>query len=292
VVILPKAEPRAILDAITRHRVTDLFLAPTVVYRLMETQGISDRDLSSLRYLLYAAAPMSTEKLRRAIEVFGPVMMECYGQVEAFCGISFMHPEEHFVDGRVAPESRLASCGRPYPLVNVEIHNGIGNPVPVGESGEICVRGDIVMKGYYRAPDKTAETVVDGWLHTGDIGHFDKDDYLFITDRKKDMIISGGLNIYPSEIEQVIWSHPAVQDCAVIGAPHDDWGEAVTAVVEPNPGAQVDAAELIALCKDRLGSIRAPKHVDVVETLPRSANGKVLKRTIRERYWTGQVRRV
>ncbi|WP_425583988.1 class I adenylate-forming enzyme family protein, partial [Streptomyces rectiviolaceus] len=151
---------------------------------------------------------------------------------------------------------------------------------------------DLVMKGYYAAPDKTAETIVDGWLHTGDIGHFDADGYLFITDRKKDMIISGGLNIYPSEIEQVIWSHPAVQDCAVIGVPHDDWGEAVTAVVEPNPGGRVSADELIALCKKTLGSIRAPKKVDFVTSLPRSANGKVLKRAVRERYWAGRTRQV
>ncbi|APY84446.1 long-chain fatty acid--CoA ligase [Streptomyces alfalfae] len=292
VVFLPGAEPTAILDAIERHQVTELFLAPTVVYRLMETPGLTERDLSSLRYLLYAAAPMSAEKLRRAIELFGPVLMECYGQVEAFAGVSFMRPDEHFTDGSIAPDARLTSCGRPYPLVCVEIRDGEGQQVPVGESGEVCVRGDLVMKGYYADPRRTAETVVDGWLHTGDIGHFDADGYLFITDRKKDMIISGGVNIYPSEIEQVIWGHPAVQDCAVIGVPHEDWGEAVTAVVELNPGARPSGEELIALCKKTLGSIRAPKHVDFVTALPRSANGKVLKRAVRQRYWAGRTRQV
>lgn len=148
------------------------------------------------------------------------------------------------------------------------------------------------MKGYYKAPEKTAETVIDGWLHTGDIGHLDHEGYLFITDRKKDMIISGGMNIYPSEIEQVIWSHPAVQDCAVIGVPHEDWGEAVTAVVELNPGAEVDADELIALCKEKVGRVRAPKRVEFVESLPRSGNGKVLKRAVREQYWAGQSRQI
>ncbi|TYC66439.1 long-chain fatty acid--CoA ligase [Streptomyces sp. CB01881] len=291
VVILPKAEPAAVLDAVERHRVTELFLAPTVVYRLLEAPEVTRHDLSSLRYLVYAAAPMSTEKLRLAIDLFGPVMTEAYGLAEAFAGISFMRPEEHLVDGRPDP-ARLASCGRPNPLITVEIHDDDDNPLPPGTSGEICVRGDLVMKGYYKAPEKTAETVVDGWLHTGDIGHFDQDGYLFITDRKKDMIISGGLNIYPSEIEQVIWGHPAVQDCAVVGAPHPDWGEAATAVVELNPGAHADAAELIALCKARLGSVRAPKHVDFVDSLPRSANGKVLKRTIRDRYWSGHARRI
>ncbi|GGV19724.1 o-succinylbenzoate--CoA ligase [Streptomyces filipinensis] len=292
VVLLPRADPEAIVDAIERYRVTELFLAPTVVYRLMETPGLARRDLSCLRYLLYAAAPMSAEKLRRAIALFGPVMMECYGQVEAFAGVCFMRPEEHMADGRVAPDSRLASCGRPYPLVAVEIQDEEGRAVPAGRSGEICVRGDLVMKGYYAAPEKTAETIVDGWLHTGDIGHLDADGYLFITDRKKDMIISGGLNIYPSEIEQVIWAHPGVQDCAVIGVPHEDWGEAVTAVVEPNPGARIGAEELIAWCKQTLGSIRAPKLVEFVDSLPRSANGKVLKRTLRERYWAGRARQV
>lgn len=290
VVILTKPEPAALLDAIERHRVTEVFLAPTVVYRLLETPGIEERDFSSLRYLLYAAAPMSTEKLIRAIDVFGPVLMECYGQMEAPAAISFMRPKEHFVDGKLAPSDRLASCGRPYPLVTVEIRDDADRPVATGESGEICVRGDLVMKGYYNAPGKTAATVVDGWLHTGDIGHLDDDGYLYITDRKKDMIISGGLNIYPSEIEQAIWGHPAVQDCAVIGVPHEDWGEAVKAVVELNPGAQVSEDELIALCKQQLGSIRTPKGIDFVDALPRSANGKVLKKDVREPYWADHNR--
>ncbi|MFI9491880.1 MULTISPECIES: class I adenylate-forming enzyme family protein [Streptomyces] len=292
VVVLPRAEPGAILDAIERYRVTEVFLAPTVAYRVMETPGIEERDFSSMRYLIYGAAPMSTDKLRRAIELFGPILTEAYGLAEAFAGISFMRPEEHLVDGRTAPDSRLASCGRPNPLINLEIRDDDGRPVPVGQTGEICVQGDILMKGYYKEPDKTAESLVDGWLHTGDVGHLDQDGYLFITDRKKDMIISGGMNVFPSEVEQVIWSHPAVQDCAVIGVPHDDWGEAVTAVVELNPGAQVDGSELIALCKDRLGSVRAPKRVDFVDSLPRSGNGKVLKRAVRERYWTAGARQI
>ncbi|WP_333767820.1 class I adenylate-forming enzyme family protein [Streptomyces sp. IBSBF 2435] len=292
VVVLPRADPSAILDAIGRHRVTELFLAPTVVYRVMEAPDLAEADLSSLHYLLYAAAPMSTDKLRRALEIFGPILADCYGLVESFAGISFLRPEEHFINGEVAPDSRLASCGRPNPLISVEIHDNDDRPLPPGESGEICVSGDLVMKGYYKAPEKTAETVIDGWLHTGDIGHLDHEGYLFITDRKKDMIISGGMNIYPSEIEQVIWSHPAVQDCAVIGVPHEDWGEAVTAVVELNPGAEVDADELITLCKEKVGRVRAPKRVEFVESLPRSGNGKVLKRAVREQYWAGQSRQI
>lgn len=292
VVILDKPDPMAVLDAIERHHVTELFLPPTVIYRLLETPGVEQRDYSSLRYLIYTSAPMSIEKLRRAIEVFGPVMLECYGQAEAPAGVAFMRPEEHFVDGVVATDGRLASCGRPYPLVAVEIQGSDGSSVAVGESGEICVRGDLVMKGYYNAPDKTAETIVDGWLHTGDIGHLDSNGYLFITDRKKDMIISGGFNVYPSEIEQVLWSHPAVQDCAVIGVPHSDWGEAVKAIVELNGSASVTEAELIALCKEKLGGIRTPKSIEFSDSLPRSANGKVLKKDLRASYWSHEHRQV
>jgi acyl-CoA synthetase (AMP-forming)/AMP-acid ligase II len=164
--------------------------------------------------------------------------------------------------------------------------------LPQGATGEICVRGDLVMKGYYKAPDKTAETIVDGWLHTGDVGHLDGEGYLHITDRKKDMIISGGFNVYPSEVEQVLWSHPAVQDCAVIGVPDETWGEAVKAVVELNAGQQVSAEDLIALCKEKLGSVKAPKSVDFVAALPRSPVGKVLKKDLRAQYWQNTSRKI
>jgi len=292
VVVVERPEAQALLDAIERHRVTELFLPPTVIYRLLELPEVRDRDLSSLRYLLYSSAPMSTDKLRRALDVFGPVLMELYGQVEAFGAISYFRPEEHFIEGEVAPDSRLASCGRPYPLVSLEIRDDRGQALGPGKPGEVCVRGDLVMKGYYKAPEQTAETVVDGWLHTGDIGYLDEHGYLFITDRKKDMIISGGFNIYPSEIEQVLWAHPSVQDCAVIGVPDDEWGESVKAVVELNPGASATEDELITLCRERLGGVRTPKSVDFVETLPRSPNGKVLKKEVREPYWAAAGRRV
>jgi acyl-CoA synthetase (AMP-forming)/AMP-acid ligase II len=154
------------------------------------------------------------------------------------------------------------------------------------------VRGDLVMKGYYKAPDKTAETIIDGWLHTGDIGHLDAEGYLYVTDRKKDMLITGGFNVYPSEVEQVIWAHPAVQDCAVIGVPDPQWGEAVKAVVELNPGQSVTAEELIALCKEKLGSVKAPKSVEFTAALPRSTIGKVLKKDLRAEYWAAAQRQI
>ncbi|MFK0154747.1 AMP-binding protein [Streptomyces sp. NPDC090493] len=292
VVVMTRPDPVALLDLIEKHRVTELFLPPTVIYRLLEIPGIERRDFSSLKYFMYGSAPMSTEKLRRAIEVFGPVMFQGYGQTEAPSAIAFLRPEEHLVDGEIADDARLSAAGRPAPLVRVEILDADGRVLPAGQAGEICVRGDLVMKGYYKAPDKTAETIVDGWLHTGDIGYLDTEGFLHITDRKKDMIISGGFNVYPSEVEQVIWTHPAVQDCAVIGAPHEEWGEAVTAVVELNQGAQVTAEDLIAYCRPRLGGIRTPKQVVFTEKLPRSANGKVLKKDVREPFWRRRERQI
>lgn len=291
VVVIERAEPNAVLDAIEMHDVTELFLPPTVIYRILEVPDLSSRTLRGLRYLMYGAAPMSTEKLIRAIEVFGPVLMEIYGQVEAFAAISFLRPLEHLDDGQIRTDERLRSCGRPYPLIRVEIRNGSQKLAP-GQSGEICVSGELVMKGYYGEPERTAEVLDDGWLRTGDIGHVDEHGYLYITDRIKDIVISGGLNVYPTEVEQVLWSHPSVQDCAVIGIPHPDWGEQVLAVVEPSHGSEIDPDELIDLCKRRLGSYRAPKRIDIVEQLPRSANGKVLKTELRDAYWTGQDSRI
>ena len=164
--------------------------------------------------------------------------------------------------------------------------------LPRGETGEICIRGDLVMKGYYKAPEKTAETIIDGWLHTGDVGQIDAGGYLHLTDRQKDMIVTGGFNVYPATVEQVIWSHPAVQDCAVIGVPDVKWGEAVKAVIELNPGQSVSAEDIIALCKDKLGSVMAPKTVDFIERLPRSPAGKVLKKDLREAYWLGHSKKI
>jgi acyl-CoA synthetase (AMP-forming)/AMP-acid ligase II len=292
VVIVTKPDPALMLKAIVQHRVTEFFLPPTAIYKLLDAPGIEKVDFSSVKYLLYGAAPMSVEKLKKAIALWGPIMAGGYGQSEAMTAISNLRPDEHMVDGELASDTRLASVGRPNPLIRVEIMSDAGQMLPRGETGEICVRGDLVMKGYYKMPEKTAETIVDGWLHTGDIGHLDAEGYLHITDRKKDMIISGGFNVYPSEVEQVIWGHPAVQDCAVIGVPDPKWGEAVKAIVELNPGQSVSAEELIALCKARLGSVMAPKSVDFIESLPRSPAGKVLKKDLRQAYWSGQDRKI
>lgn len=292
VVVMSRPDPLVLLDTIETHRITELFLPPTVIYRLLDVPGIEQRDFSSLRYLMYGAAPMSVEKLRRAIDVFGPVMFQGYGQTEAPSGIAFLRPEDHFVNGAVADDFRLSAAGRPGPMIRLEILDEDGIILPTGQSGEICLRGDLVMKGYYHAPDLTAETIIDGWLHTGDIGMLDDQGFLHITDRKKDIIISGGFNVYPSQVEQVVWSHPAVQECAVVGLPDDDWGEAVSVFVELSPGAAVAEKELIGYCRERLGGIRTPKRVFIVPHLPRSATGKVLKRELGEPFWAGRSRRI
>ncbi|MEW1722797.1 AMP-binding protein [Streptomyces sp. NPDC093109] len=286
VVVVPGAQVDTIIKAVETQGITEMFLPPTVLYRLLQVLDERTIDTSSLRYVIYGAAPMSVEKLRRGIERLGPIFTEVYGQSEAPASISFLLPHEHMADGQVASDERLASCGRPSPFVTLAIKDPVtGREVKHGETGEVCVRGDLVMKGYYKDPERTAETIRDGWLHTGDLGHVDRAGYLYLTDRKKDMIISGGLNIYPNEVEQVIWGHPDVEDCAVIGVPDDDWGERVTAVVEPKPGRTVDGAEIIARCRAALGAVRTPKQV-IVEQLPRSANGKVLKKDVRARFWT------
>ena len=285
--------PGEILDSIQANRVTRLFLPPTAVYALLDHPGVRDRDLSSLRYFLYGAAPMSVGRLTEALEVFGPVMAQFYGQTELPMMCAFLAPEEH-AEALADPalRHRLASCGRPSLVASVEIVGEDGAPCPVGEPGEIVVRSELRMVGYHDDPEQTAAAFRPGGaVATGDVGYLDADGYLYIVDRKKDLIISGGFNVFPGEIEQVLSADPAVRECAVIGVPDDKWGERVTAVVELRPGATADAAALIALCRERLGPVRAPKEV-VFRPLPRSSIGKVLKRELREEYWAGHSRRV
>ncbi|WP_326537426.1 class I adenylate-forming enzyme family protein [Pseudorhodoferax sp.] len=292
-VILPDQKPALILEWIERHRVSTLFLPPTLIYMLLADPALRRHDYSTLRYFAYGAAPMSADKLREAAAVFGNVFMQIYGQTEAIMPLTLLHPEDHA--RALADPARadlLLSCGRPSTFAQMGVMDDAGRLLPMGETGEVVTRSNLVMKGYYRNPEATEEVSTHGWHHTGDIGRIDAEGYLYLIDRKKDMIISGGFNIYPSEVEQVIWTHPAVQDCAVVGIPDEKWGEAVTAVVEFKPGAHVDAAELIALCKERIGSVKAPKTVHVWPALPRSAVGKVLKREIRSKFWAGRERAI
>ncbi|HEU5097066.1 MAG TPA: AMP-binding protein [Reyranella sp.] len=291
-IFMGTSDPGAILAAIEKHRVTHIYMPPTLIYILLAHPDIGKYDYSSLRNLVYASAPMSVDKLVEAIEVFGPVLTQTYGQAEAAMICTFFSPRDHAEALEGKKRHRLASCGKATPLMRVEVMDDEGRLLPRGERGEIVVRGGLVMKGYYKNPQATAEVSTFGWHHTGDIGVIDEDGFVYIVDRKKDMIISGGFNVFPSEIEQVLWSHPAVQDCAVIGVPDDKWGEAVKAVVELKPGAKAEAAELMALAREKLGGVKAPKSVDFVSTLPRSPVGKVLKKDLRATYWAGRERKI
>ena len=291
-VFLERADPARILGAIETERVTTVFLPPTVIYSLLAHPDARKHDYSSLSYLIYSAAPMSVDKLREAIELFGPVMTQAYGQTEAPLLCTFMGPAEHLLDDPEQLRRRLASCGRQTPFARVEIMDDEGRLLGCNEPGEIVVRGDLVMMGYHDNPAETEQASRYGWHHTGDVGLRDEAGYFYIVDRKKDMIISGGFNIYPSEIEQVLWSHPAVQDCAVIGVPDPKWGEAVVAIVELKASQTSTEDDLSAFCRERLGGMKTPKRIEFWTELPRSPVGKVLKRDIRERFWQGQTRRV
>ena len=280
VVIMAKHDVGRFLELIERHRVTHTFLPPTLIYMVLGHPALKHTDLSSLQCFWYGAAPMSAARLAEALERIGP-MAQLFGQSEAPMMISTMAPAEHRnPDGTVNP-GRLSSAGRPSPLVTVAILDPAGRPVPGGERGEICVRGSLVMAGYYRDPQATAEVSAHGWHHTGDIGFLDPDGYLHIVDRAKDMVITGGFNVYSAEVEQALMAHDAVRDCAVVGLPDDKWGERVTAVLQLQPGAELDPAELITFVKARIGSVKAPKQIEIWPDLPRSSVGKVLKTEIR-----------
>jgi acyl-CoA synthetase (AMP-forming)/AMP-acid ligase II len=283
IVIMAAPDLAGFLSLIGQHRVTHTFLPPTLVYLLLDQPGLAVADLTSLQCLWYGAAPMSATRLEQAIRAIGPVMGQLFGQTEAPMMISSLAPKDHFrADGTLATE-RFASAGRPGPLVTVAIMDDQGRLLPAGQRGEIVVRGPLVMAGYYQDPAASAEAARHGWHHTGDIGYLDDSNYLYIVDRAKDMIITGGFNVYSAEVEQVLMAHPGVLDCAVVGLPDDKWGERVTAVVQAHPGHDVPGDDLRAFARERLGGVKAPKQVEVWPDLPRSRVGKVLKNEVRSR---------
>ncbi len=286
--VLPAFDAGAVLDAIERHRITTMMLVPSMIYALLDHPRFAETDLSSLKSIYYGASPISPARLQEAIRKLGPIFFQFYGQTEAVMTVCVLRKEEHLVDDL----ARLATCGRPVPWVRVALLDDQGNEVAQGEPGELCVRGPLVMRGYWNKPEETEAAFARGWLHTGDVGREDPDGFLTIVDRTKDMIVSGGFNIFPREVEDVISTHPAVAAVAVVGVPDEKWGEAVKAVVVLRPGRNVDVAELIALVKDRKGSHHAPKSVDIVEAIPVSAVGKPDKKALRARYWAGSDRLV
>jgi fatty-acyl-CoA synthase len=280
-------DPGRFADTIERHRITTTMLVPTMIYRLLD-ENLTRYDLSSLHRLYSGASSMSPTRLREGIERLGSVFFQFYGQAECPMTVAVLTPEEHLPDD----PGRLASCGRPIPWLDTVLLDEDGNRVSVGEPGEICVRWPLVMRGYHNDPEQTAQALRGGWLHTGDIARADADGYLTIVDRTKDVIISGGFNVYPREVEDVLTGHPDVSAAAVIGVPDPGWGESVKAVVVRRPGARVDAARLIALVRERKGAVYAPKTVDFVESIPLTGVGKPDKKALRAAYWPADGRQV
>ncbi len=293
-VMMERADLDLMLQNIPRYKVTTLFVPPTLLYMLLAHPGVRDHDYSSLRYVICSGSPLAPEKIAEAIDVFGPVMSQGFGQTEACFPMTFISPQETAEAARDGSKRhRLLSCGRPTVAVSaIEVMDDAGNVLGPNTNGEIVMRGPTLTKGYLNDPEATAEVQKYGWHHTGDIGYRDDEGYFYITDRKRDIIISGGFNVYPFEVEQILLQHPAVQDCAVIPVPHEKWGEAVKAVVQLVPNASVTEDELISLCKDKIGGMKAPKSVDFWPELPRTETGKILKREIRKQYWSDRQRNV
>ena len=285
-------DPKELFADIERLKVSHIaFLAPTQIIKMLEDFEPGAFDLGSLQAICYGGAPIYVEQLRQAIEAFGPVFAQIYGQGEAPITITGLDAAAH---ARLleANDERIGSAGTIRTDVEARAVDADDNELPPGEPGEIVVRGDIVMAGYWNDPDATAEAMRGGWLHTGDIGAFDEEGYLFLLDRAKDMIISGGNNVYPREVEEVIVEHPAVANAVVLGIPDAYWGEAVHAVVVLEPGAEATAQDIIDHCGRSLAGYKKPKAVDFREELPVSGYGKVLRRELREEYWAGQDLRV
>jgi len=289
VVLQQSFKPAEWLAAVQRHRINYTLVIPTLLYALMDAGGIDAYDLSSLQTVVYGAAPMSPTRIAEAQRAFGPILLQGYGQTECVGMTTSLLPFEHDPEHR--PEL-LSSCGRAVAGAEVEVLDDDGHRIAPGDVGEICVRSRSVMSGYWRRPEETAEALRGGWLHTGDMAYRDAGGFFHIVDRKKDMVISGGFNVYPKEIEDVLMADPAVSAAAVIGIPDAKWGEAVKAFVVARPGATVDVEALIAEVKRRKGSHHAPKSIEVVDHLPVTGVGKVDKKVLRAAYWAGSERSV
>ena len=283
--IEPAFDPEVVLERITRDRITFVFMVPTMIYRVLDraeghrANGPS-LDLSALRTLLYGAAPIALDKLARGLELFGPVFMQLYGQSEAPDFITRLRREDHDL---TRPE-RLASCGQVTTLMEMAVVDDEDRPLPAGEAGQVVARGPYVMRGYHNLPEKTAETLAGGWLHTGDVGRLDEDGYLYLLDRMNDMIISGGMNVYSSEVEVVVQACAGVDQVAVVGLPDDDWGERVVALVVPATGRAPDVEEIRSTCREQLAAYKRPKEIRLVDELPVTPYGKVDKKSLRRQH--------
>jgi long-chain acyl-CoA synthetase len=291
-VLLREAHPAEILAALPRHRVTHAFLVPALLQFLLATPGCERTDFSALRLMVYGASPIADDVLVRALATFRCRFMQVYGMTETTGAVTELAPEEHDPAGPGA--SRLRSCGRPYPWVEARIVDiDTGQDVPPGRVGELWTRSPQNMKGYWNLPEETARTITpEGWLRTGDLAYRDAEGFVYLYDRLKDMIITGGENVYPAEVENVLMSHPGLADVAVIGVPDVKWGETVKALVVRAPGATLSEVELIDWARERLAHFKCPTSVDFATSLPRNPSGKLLKKELREPYWRDRDRRI
>lgn len=287
-VILPEFDPVIVMQAIEKYKITKAFLAPAAIQFILQTPGSRDIDYSSLGLIHYGGSPIPLELLKEVIEVFQCDFVGLYGLTETTAQTAYLPPRDHNVDG----QERMRSVGKPLPFIQIRVEDSDGNILPPGEIGEICINSPSNMAGYWKLPEATAETLKDGWLRSGDAGYFAEDGYLYIHDRIKDMIISGGENIYPAEVESAIFGHPALADVAVIGVPDETWGEAVKAIVVLKEGQSATPEEIIAYAKERIASYKVPKSVDYVEVLARNPSGKLLKKDLKKQYWKGKDRMV
>ena len=288
-VILEEVDPARIIHLIEREKVTRTFLVPAAIKMVLEHPDCRPEAFNSLKIMLYGASPIPAALLQDALASMGCEFAQLYGMTETAGSMTVLQPDDH-----ADPAAhKMLSCGRAYPGVEIAIADGDGNHLPVGSVGEIIIKGPSLMRGYWNLPDATREVLPgNGWLRSGDAGYLDEEGYLYIHDRVKDMIVSGGENIYPAEVESVLYGHPMVQDVAVIGVPSERWGEEVKAVVVLQPQAGTDGEQLIAYAREHIAGYKVPKSVDFVSELPRNASGKLLKKDIRAPYWQGRERQV
>ncbi|MFG2720054.1 class I adenylate-forming enzyme family protein [Streptomyces sp. NPDC048416] len=289
--VLPAWSPRAFLETVEKDRITATFLVPAMLNMVLAHPGADGHDLSSLTSVRIGGAPISPQRLRDAVEFFGPVVAQGYGLGETTSVVAALSSQD--IDRAIGQDPELLqSCGRASYDTEIRIVDEAGREVGPREVGEVIVRGPDCVREYWQAPELSAETFRDGWVHTGDLAWMREDGYLFLVDRKKDMIISGGFNIYCTEVEAALYEHPAVQEACVVGVPDEQWGETVKAVVVPHTGAAVTAEELITFCADRLDRFKKPRSVDLVGELPHNRNGKLDRRAVREQFWAHTARRV
>jgi long-chain acyl-CoA synthetase len=280
-IIIREFDAGVVLDVIRRFRITKLFLVPSAMRLVLQHPDARTTDYGSLKFITYAASPIPVDLLREAMDVFKCGFVQLYGMTETTGGATYLPPADHDLTGN----ARMRSAGKAFPGVRLKVVDSAGAEVPPRTIGEICIKSPANMLEYWKLPQATSESLIDGYVHSGDIGYLDEDGYVYVLDRVKDMIVSGGENISPAEVESVLLEHPAVAEIAVIGVPDTRWGEAVKAVVVLKPGPRVTAEDLIAFARQRVAGFKLPKSVDFVESLPRNPTGKVLKRELRKAYW-------